>query len=144
MVVAKIFVSSKSVPKQVDHQEKTNEKDWVMRDAKPFGNKDSRPNNCKKKDINSYKDQNPLTPKVMEKYCKENQCFCCSEQGHNYHDCPKKNNPKDTPQATHVLSIGEQEVEEVGCTPLCHLWGKLRDQSALILIYLGSTHNFIS
>ena len=72
MVASKIFPSSKGVPKQVDHQEKTNEEDWVMRDARPFGNKDSRPNNGKKKDKNGYKCQNPLTPKVMEKYCKEN------------------------------------------------------------------------
>ena len=52
MVAARIFVSSKGLPKQVDHQDKTNEKDQAMQDAKPFGNKDSRPNSGKKKDIN--------------------------------------------------------------------------------------------
>ena len=40
IVAAKIFVSPKGVPKQGDHQEKTNEKDKVMPDAIPFGNKD--------------------------------------------------------------------------------------------------------
>ena len=33
-----------------------------MQDVRPFGNKDSRPNGGKKKDINGYKGQNPLTP----------------------------------------------------------------------------------
>ena len=72
MVAKKIFASSKGVPKQGDHQEKPNEKDRAMRDARPFGNKDSRPNSGKKKDKNHYKAQNSLTPEVMEKYCKEN------------------------------------------------------------------------
>ena len=90
MVAKKIFASSKAMPKQGDHQEKTHEKDKAMRDSKPFGNKDSRPNNGKKKEKNGYKGQNSLTLEVMEKYCKENQCFCCGEQGHSYPDCPKK------------------------------------------------------
>ena len=89
-----------------------------MQDAKPFGNKYSRPNDGKKKDKNGYKGQNPLTPKVMEKYRKEKRCFCCGEQEHSYCDFPKKKNPKDTPQVTYVLSTSEQEVEKGGCTPL--------------------------
>ena len=107
MVATKIFASSKAMPKQGDHQEKTHEKDKAMRDSKPFGNKDSRPNSGKKKAINGYKGQNPLTPKVMEKYCKENQCFHYNEQAQSYRNYPKKKNPKDTPQVTHVLSTGE-------------------------------------
>ena len=47
-------------------------------------------------------------------------------------------------QATHVLSTGEKEEEDGGRNPLCYLWGKIRDQIALILLDLGSTHNFIS
>ena len=50
MVASKIFASSKGVPKQGDHQEKTNEKDRATRDAKFLGNKESRPNGGKKKD----------------------------------------------------------------------------------------------
>ena len=89
IVAQKIFASSKGMPKQGDHQEKTHEKDRAMWDAKPFGNKDSRPNDGKKKDKNGYKGQNPLTCKVMEKYCKDKCCFYCGEQGHNYCGCPK-------------------------------------------------------
>ena len=81
---------------------------------------------------------------MMEKYCKENQCFHYGEQRHSYHDYPKKKNPKDTPQVTHVLLTGEQEVEKGGCTPLCYLWGKIRDQSTLILLKPCSMHHFIS
>ena len=68
MVASRILASSKGVPKQGDHQEKTNEKDRVMRDVRHFGNKDSRLNDGKNKDKNGYKGHNPLTPKVMEKY----------------------------------------------------------------------------
>ena len=39
MVASNIFLSSKGVPKQVDHQEKTNRKERVSRDAKFLGNK---------------------------------------------------------------------------------------------------------
>ena len=60
------------MPKQGDHQEKTHERDKAMRDARPFGNKDSRPNGGKKKDKIFYKGRNSLAPKVMEKYHKEN------------------------------------------------------------------------
>ena len=49
MVASKIFFSSKGVPKQGDHQEKTNEKERVSRDAKFLGNKESRPNGGKTK-----------------------------------------------------------------------------------------------
>ena len=41
------------------------------------------------------------------------------------------------------MSTVEKEEEDGGCTPLCYLWGEIRDQSTLILLYLGSTHNFI-
>ena len=63
MVATTTFASSKGMPKQGDHQEKTHEKDKAMWDARPFGNKDSGPNGGKKKDKNGYKYQNPLTPK---------------------------------------------------------------------------------
>ena len=62
MVATKIFASSKGMPKQGDHQDKTHEKDTATWDARPLDNKDSRPNGGKKKDRNSYKDLNPLTP----------------------------------------------------------------------------------
>ena len=68
MVASKIFASSNGVPKQGDHQEKTNEKDRAMRDAKFLGNKESRPNGGKKKDHNGHKGQNVLNPEMMEKY----------------------------------------------------------------------------
>lgn len=41
-----------------------------MRDGKPSGNKDLKPNGGKKKDRLGYKGQNPLTPEVMDKYRK--------------------------------------------------------------------------
>ena len=144
MVASKIFTSSKGVPKQGDHQEKTNEKDKAMWDAKFLGNKESRLNCGKKKDCNGYKGQNVLNPEMMENYWKENRCFRCGAQGHSYHNYPKKKDFKDTPQVTHVLSTGEKEEEDGGCTPLCYLWGKSRDQSTLILLDQGSTHKFIS
>ena len=80
----------------------------------------------------------------MEKYQKENRCFRCGEQGHNYRNCPKKNGLKDTPQVTHVLSNGDKEEEDGGRSTLCYLWGYIRDQNSLILLDPGSTHNFIS
>ena len=106
MVASKIFVFSKGVPKQGDHQEKTNEKDRATQDANFLGNKESRPNNGKKKDHNGYKGQNILTPKMMEKYQKENICFFCGEQGHSYHNYPKKKDLKDTLQVSPILSTG--------------------------------------
>ena len=67
MVAEKIYASTNDFPKQVDHQEKTNEKDWVMQDAKPFDDKDSRPNGGKNKDIISYKGQNPQSDGKVSK-----------------------------------------------------------------------------
>ena len=72
MVAAKISTSSKGMPKQGDHQEKTNEKERVSRDAKFLGNKESRPNGGKTKDRSGYKGQNVLSAEKMEKYQKEN------------------------------------------------------------------------
>ena len=80
----------------------------------------------------------------MDKYQKENWCFGCGEKGNNYHDYWKDKTFINTPQVTYVLSIGEKEEEDGGCTLLCYLWGNIRDQSALILLDSDSTHNFIS
>ena len=79
MVASKIFLSSKGAPKQGDHQEKTSKKDRATQDAKFPGNKESRPNGGKKKDHNGYKGQKVHTPQMMEKYSKDNICFCCGE-----------------------------------------------------------------
>ena len=67
-MVSKIFPSSKGVPKQGDHQEKTNEKDRAMQDDKFFGNKKSRSNDSKKNHHNNYKGQNVLTSEMIKEY----------------------------------------------------------------------------
>ena len=56
------------------------------------------------------------------------------EQGQNYRNC----------QVAHVLSACEKEQETKRFTSLCYVWGKVRDQNALILLDPRSTHNFIS
>ena len=76
----------------------------------------------------------------LEKYHKENWCFQCGEQETNYCNCPKKT--QGTPQASHILSNHEDQVPS--SSQLLYTWGRVRDQSAFMLLDLGSTHNFIS
>ncbi|MCO5596791.1 hypothetical protein L7F22_050861 [Adiantum nelumboides] len=45
-------------------------------------------NNNKAKEKGVFKGKNKLTPKELEPYCKENECFKCGEQGHSYCSCP--------------------------------------------------------
>ena len=85
--------------------------------------------------------QNKLSQEELERYRKENRCFKCSKQGHNYRNCPQRRTKNDTLQATNILST---TIENAKALQLCYVWGKIRDQSAFILLDPGSTHNFIS
>ena len=78
----------------------------------------------------------------IESYCKDNKCFKCGEQGNVSRTCPKRGERNEPPRATCVKAL-EEEGHCKGA-PLCYAWGKVREQDALILFDLGSTHNFIS
>ncbi|MCO5603787.1 hypothetical protein L7F22_057939 [Adiantum nelumboides] len=41
-------------------------------------------NNNKAKEKGVFKGKNNFTPEELERYCKENKCFKCGEQGHSY------------------------------------------------------------
>ena len=51
------------------------------------------------------------------------------------------NHKKEAPKASTFVA---NEVENSSALQLCYAWGQVRDQEALILFYLHSTHNFIS
>ncbi|MCO5582801.1 hypothetical protein L7F22_036700 [Adiantum nelumboides] len=99
-------------------------------------------NNNKAKEKGVFKGKNKLTPKELERYRKENNCFKCGEQGHSYRSCPQRNPRNEQPRASMV----EAPKEEVHCkgSPLSYAWGKVREHDAFILFDPGSTHNFIS
>ncbi|MCO5569085.1 hypothetical protein L7F22_022792 [Adiantum nelumboides] len=99
-------------------------------------------NNNKAKEKGVFKGKYQLTPKELERYCKENKCFKCGDQGHSYRSCPQRNTPNEQPKAPMV----EAPKEEVHCkgSPLSYAWGKVRVHDAFILFDPGSTHNFIS
>ncbi|MCO5605068.1 hypothetical protein L7F22_059246 [Adiantum nelumboides] len=99
-------------------------------------------NNNKAKEKGVFKGKNNLTPKELERYCKENKCFKCGEQGHSYCSCPQRNTRNEQPRASMV----EAPKEDVHCkgSPLSYAWGKVREHDAFILFDPGSTHNLIS
>ncbi|MCO5553536.1 hypothetical protein L7F22_007058 [Adiantum nelumboides] len=99
-------------------------------------------NNNKAKEKGVFKGKNRLTSEELERYCKENKCFKCGEQGHSYRSCPQRNPRNEQPRASMV----EAPKEEVHCkgSPLSYAWGKVREHDAFILFDLGSTHHFIS
>ena len=80
LVAAKIFPSNKVAPKPMEKGKKGSSNDC------PF--KDQKSNNNKKKDKGEYRGKNKLSPEELECYKKENCCFKCSVQGHNYRNCP--------------------------------------------------------
>ncbi|MCO5564510.1 hypothetical protein L7F22_018171 [Adiantum nelumboides] len=90
----------------------------------------------------STKGKNRLTPEELERYRKDNRCFKCGEQGHDYRACPQRNACNEQPRA----SIIEAPKEDVHCkgSPLSFAWGMVREHDAFILFDPGSTHNFIS
>ena len=140
MVAAKIFTPKKGFMKPPNNGEKTFGKDHANKDTKAPSNKDQCTNDNKKKEGKEYKGQNKLSPTDLEKYQKENRCFRCREQGHSYHKCPKKT--QGTPQAVHILSNHDDDVPS--SSQLCYTWGRIRDQSAFILLDPSTTHNFIA
>ena len=139
-LLQRFFTPNKGFMKPQDNGEKTFGKDCANKDTKGSGNKDQCSNVSKKKEGKEYKGQNKLSPMDLEKYQKENQCFQCGEQGHSYCNCQKKT--QGTPQASHILSNHDDEV--LSSSQLLYTWGRVWDQSAVILLDLGSTHNFMS
>ncbi|MCO5563448.1 hypothetical protein L7F22_017090 [Adiantum nelumboides] len=107
----------------------------------PNSSKGNSSNN-KAKEKGVYKGKNRFTPEELERYCKDNRCFKCEEQGHVYRACPQRNARNEQPRA----SIIEAPKEDVHCksSPLSYAWKKVREHDAFILFDPGSTHNFIS
>ena len=127
-------MTGKSFPTSQDKSEKASYKEQARKDPKGS-------TNGKRKEKEPYKGSNRLSPEELEKYKKDNRCFKCGETGHAYRNCPKKQQKKETPQATQVqFPTGASDP----ATKLCFAWGKVRDQNSLILFDPGSTHNFIS
>ena len=132
MVAMKIFSAGKASHFNSDKSKKVSQKEHARKDQKGNG---------KKKEKGAYKGSNRLSPEELEKYRKENRCFKCGELGHPYQSCPNKHQKKELLQATQVqFPKGASDP----ASQLCFLWGKVRDQSSLILFDPGSTHNFIS
>lgn len=134
MLAYKIFYSStKVVAKPSEKGEKVYDKPSNVK----------KNHEAKKKYKGVYKGANKLSPEDLEKYCKDNRCFRCGVQGHNYHQCPTKssNSKKEAPKA---LAIASNLVDDLVALQLCYAWRRVRDQEALILFDLGSTHIFIS
>ena len=132
MVAMKIFSAGKASHFNSDKSKKVSQKEHARKDQKGNG---------KKKEKGAYKGSNHLSPEELEKYHKENRCFKCGESGHPYQSCPNKQQKKALPQATQVqFPKGASDP----ASQLCFSWGKVRDQSSLILFDPSSTHNFIS
>ena len=141
MVAEKIFSTNKGAPVALEKGEKNASKDRFSKEQ-ARNQKEQKGNGRKCKEKGVYKGQNKLYPKeLVDRYRKERRCFKCGEQGHNYQQCPSKNGKKDAPEATNILSSKDVDGE---ASQLCYVWGKVRDQSALILLDPGSTHIFIS
>ncbi|MCO5612978.1 hypothetical protein L7F22_067251 [Adiantum nelumboides] len=98
--------------------------------------------NNKAKEKGVYKGKNRLTPEELVRYCNDNRCFKCGEQGHAYQACPQRNARNEQPRASSI----EVPKEDVHCkgSSLSYAWGKVREHDAFILFDPGSTHNFIS
>ncbi|MCO5594398.1 hypothetical protein L7F22_048428 [Adiantum nelumboides] len=133
-VVMKIFPISKGAPKPFERNEKVHGREQVSKDSKGNGSKG-------KKDKVPYKGPGKLSPEEMERHKKENRCYKCGETGHISRACPKRQQRKETPQATQILYPTKEAKE---ASQLCFAWGKVRDMNSLILFDPGSTHNFIS
>ncbi|MCO5609672.1 hypothetical protein L7F22_063903 [Adiantum nelumboides] len=121
-------------PKPFERNEKVHRREQVSKDSKGNGSKG-------KKDKVPYKGTGKLSPEEMERYKKEKRCYKCGETGHISRACPKRQQRKETPQATQILYPTKEAKE---ASQLCFAWGKVRDMNSLILFDPGSTHNFIS
>ncbi|MCO5568041.1 hypothetical protein L7F22_021737 [Adiantum nelumboides] len=71
-------------------------------------------NNNKAKEKGFFKGKNNLTPKELERYCKENKCFKCGEQGHSYHSCPQRNTRNEQPRDSVVEAPKEELAAKLG------------------------------
>ncbi|MCO5566480.1 hypothetical protein L7F22_020157 [Adiantum nelumboides] len=95
-VAMKIFPISKGTPKPFERNEKVHGREQVLKDSKGNGSKG-------KKDKVPYKGPRILSPEEMERYKKENRCYKCGETRHISRACPKRQQRKETPQATQIL-----------------------------------------
>ena len=99
IIVVKIFlpVATKMVVQASERKERPSNGERPPTNA-------NRVKNDKKKDKGLFKGKNCLSPKEMELYCKENQCYKCGEQGHAYHACPLRTAKNDKPQASKIAT----------------------------------------
>ena len=88
----------------------------------------------------TYKGQNKLSTEEMEKYKKEGKCFRCDKTGHTYKMCPLRKEQKKTPKVSFISF----ESKDSNVQALYHIWGKIKNQNALILMDPILTHNMIS
>ena len=96
----------------------------------------------KAKDKGAFKGKNKLASEDLESYRKDNKCFKCGEQGHGYRSCPQRN-ARNGPLRASLVEVPKEDGHYNG-SQLSYVWGKVRDQDALILFDPGSTHNFIT
>ena len=97
IVAAKIFlpVTTKAVVQAGEKKERPTQGERPPTNA-------NRVKGDKKKDKGLLKDKNFLSLEEMERYCKENQCYKCGEQGHAYRDCSLLMAKNDKPQASKI------------------------------------------
>ncbi|MCO5606282.1 hypothetical protein L7F22_060469 [Adiantum nelumboides] len=68
-------------------------------------------NNKKSKEKGVFKGKNRLTPEELERYCNENKCFKCGEQGHSYRSCHQRNPRNEQPRASMVEAPKEETAQ---------------------------------
>ena len=79
-----------------------------------------------------YQGTRCLSPQEMDWYQKKNQYFWFGKIGHTYCEFPQCNTKCKTPKVSNVMATSFDDLQEV--YQFCHVWGKIQDQHALILI----------
>ena len=91
-----------------------------------------------------YQGTNHLSPPWEDQAVskEDSMFFWCGIIGHTYCEFLKHNTKYKSPKVRKVMTTSFDDLQRAN--QLCYIWGKTRDQHALILMDLGSTHNIIS